>query len=791
MIKLRHILIGILVYAVSTVWVRERWAIAGLEASVFLCAGAVFLGAAWRKEHLTFGIPPLLLAGVCSWGVLQLVFRWTVVEADTAGAVLYWLAAACLAWLGHRACAVREERQKFLRDALAAGAAVCLLGVVQLFTSDGRVFWLFPSGYDSLVIGPFVYRNNFAAFVELLLPVALVLAFRDRRHSVAYLAVAAALVASVVASGSRAGTLAVIAESALVFLLKPPAQDAGGQRVWARFAVLAAAFTLIVGYQYFWQRFSEDQDPYNIRREFVASSLAMVRAQPLHGFGFGTWPSAYKPFAIIDTGMVANHAHNEWAQWAAEGGLPALALMLALLGCCLPAAVRSIWGLGVIAVFLHSVVDYPFMRLGLAAWIFVFIGALAGYAGERRQLSRPGSRRRYLPAPLLRALAAAGVPVLALGVYQSVKVAWADALYRRATPAGIARAAGLCPDQAEYQVALAQTDSDQSVGPLRRALALNPFLTSARIALASELESRGDLAGSEAALLEAARRDRQYAPAWALANFYFRNDRSAQFWQWARNAAWISYGGLSPLFDLCFASTDDAQAVMDRVVVPRRIVEREYMAYLAGRGRLTDARAPALRIAASADSDGREALLNYVDRALESGHLEEALLIWKELCKRRLVPYAAAAQGLLVNGDFRQTISNRAFDWHLAPNDCGQGVQTHEENPALEVAFSGQQPESCEVLSHFAPLAIGGKYVLRFQYLTADLPKRTGLRWSVGEGPECEISSSEDWKDGTWRFQATGHVTRLVLAYRRDLGTTRTEGTIQLRQIRLEEDKNL
>ena len=78
-----------------------------------------------------------------------------------------------------------------------------LLGLIQLFTSAGRVFWLFPSGYDTEVIGPFVSRNNYAAFVELLLPLALVFSYQDRPNSKAYLVLAAALVASVVASGSR------------------------------------------------------------------------------------------------------------------------------------------------------------------------------------------------------------------------------------------------------------------------------------------------------------------------------------------------------------------------------------------------------------------------------------------------------------------------------------------------------------------------------------------------------------------------------------------------------------
>jgi len=785
-IRLRHILIGILTCAVLTVWVKDRWAVSGLEAATFLCAACVSLEIAIGKRPVAAGYLALLPAGMVLWGAVQLRAHWTVVASDTTERMLYWLAAASLVWLAEEACATREERRPFLKTALIAGFCICLVGLLQFFTSEGRVFWLFPSGYSSLVIGPFVSQNHYAAFVELLLPLSLVLASADRRHSRAYLAIAAALAASVIATGSRAGSALVIAESALAFLLQRRADREAVGRRWVTFAVLAAAFTMILGYQYLWDRLSSDKDRYLVRREFLESSLAMVRAQPLHGFGLGTWASAYPQFAVIDTGAVANHAHNEWVQWAAEGGLPAFTAMLALLLFSAPAATRSIWGLGVVAVFVHSLVDYPFLRLGLAAWIFALIGALAGYRRERQRLDRGKGAARRLPGVPVRAIAAMALPLLAGGVYQSLKIAWADTLYRRGTPDSVVRASRWWPEQAEYHLGLAQIDPGLAVGHLWRAVALNPFFTAARVALASRLELSGDMAGAEAALLEAARRDRQYAPAWALANFYFRANLPDRFWPWARTATAISYGGMGPLFDLCFGMTDDAQVVFDRVVAPRRIVEREYMAYLIDRGRFPEARAAARRIAADASRDDREALLDYVDRALDSGQFETAFQTWDELALRHLVPYEAAKPGVLVNGDFGRPILNHALDWRTPPTGCAVAAQTFNDGPALEVSFSGKQPENCEFLSHFVPLIKGARYVLRFQYRTRDLPEPTGLRWSVGAGTECALSASEEWSAGAWHFQAPASAVRLVLGYRRALGTPRIEGAMLLRQVRLD-----
>jgi len=44
---------------------------------------------------------------------------------------------------------------------------------------------------------------------------------------------------------------------------------------------------------------------------------------------------------------------------------------------CVRSASGSVWGIGVIAVFLHATEDYPFSRPALAAWTVVMIALLA------------------------------------------------------------------------------------------------------------------------------------------------------------------------------------------------------------------------------------------------------------------------------------------------------------------------------------------------------------------------------------------------------------------------------
>ncbi len=787
--RLRHILLALLAWSVATCWVRAAWAASAFQIAVFVCAAVWCLQAAARRLAIEIPVVLVLLSAICGWAALQLAAGWTVLPAATRDGLLYWLSALATAFLVYRSCTGSPEREAFLKALLYVGFAVSALGAVQLFTSDGRVFWLFPSGYLSEVIGPFVSANNYAAFVELLVPIALALAIKDTRRSVAWLAIAACMVASVLASGSRAGSALVVAEVAAVSLVGPARLLEGRLvRGFLVFALLGAGFAAVFGFEFLWRKLAQE-DPYAVRRELLESTLAMIRARPATGFGLGAWPSVYPQFAVIDTGAVANHAHNEWAQWAAEGGLPMLALAAGVFACCLRPALRSVWGIGIPAVFVHSLVDYPFLRLGLAAWIFAMIGALAAYSRELNVVARAGDQRPpwgrlTLPA---RAVAIGTLPALALAAFEAGRLGWADTLYRRGAPESIQRAIALAPNRPEYHFAMAEADPDRAALHLDRAVALNRWHTKARIALAFELEAQGKQNDSEALLLEAARRDRQFAPAWALANFYFRAGRGEDFWRWAGSAAAVTSGELRPLFDLCFAESENEALVLGRVVAGRRPVERAFLAYTLEHGRLDAAHNIALRVLASPDAADRDALLAYVDLALLAGRNDQAREVWNAMCRGRMLPYRPLATASVVNGDFAVPILNRGFDWRVRIPDGVHATQAGEAGRrCLRFTFSGKQPEVCDVLSQLLSVRGGRYHTLGFEYRTAGLPDDTGLAWAVSSREQYRLRASEEWKAVVWPFQAPSDADLLVLRYRRTAGATRIEGSVALRAVRLE-----
>ena len=126
-------------------------------------------------------------------------------------------------------------------------------------------------------------------------------------------------------------------------------------------------------------RFSE-KDPWRYRREITASTLRLVADHPWRGYGLGTYPYVYPAYATFDIGAAVEHTHNQWLEWAAEGGIPLALFWLTLAVGMSVRAVRSVWGIGIVAAFLHALVDYPFVRCGLTAWDFALIGALSAEA---------------------------------------------------------------------------------------------------------------------------------------------------------------------------------------------------------------------------------------------------------------------------------------------------------------------------------------------------------------------------------------------------------------------------
>jgi len=360
-------LLGLAAAATLSIWSAEPFTEWAYQGGVFLLAGWVVL-----RRELRLG--PLLIASalLTFWGFGQLAAGATVYRYATLSGSLRIAALAATVLVASEVFRRPEARDRLLRWFAWFGFVLAIASVVAYYASPGRIFWFLPSPYPD-VWGPFLSRNNFAQFLELVLPVSLWRGCTRRGGvSLFYLWMSAAMLACGLVSASRAGALLLIAETVLVFVLARPSAP---RRLIPRFALGVIAFAALAGGEVLVGRLG-DPDPLRDRREIFRSSLAMIAARPWTGYGLGNFATVYPEFALFDPGAVVEHAHNDWLEWATEGGWPYASAWMLLAVAAIRPALRSIWGIGVPAIFVHALVDDPFVRFGVSAWLFILAGAL-------------------------------------------------------------------------------------------------------------------------------------------------------------------------------------------------------------------------------------------------------------------------------------------------------------------------------------------------------------------------------------------------------------------------------
>jgi O-antigen ligase len=351
-----------------------------ISAPLLLTAAVYF---AWGVgPNLRPSFPVVCLAAVAVYGVLQTLLLRNVIAYLGWSGVLFWFTALAITALAECLFRSPAAARNFRAAFILFGTAVCLLDLLERASGTNRYFWLFPSRY-SAVFGPFAYWNNLAQFVELVLPVTLWRALGGRRIALPFALCAALQIGAAVASGSRAGAVLVFTELFAVIAIafekhrnKTMLAGAGIAVTLTLVFVYAAGFHTVIGKL-------QQNDQLAVRRKINRSSLAMIRERPLTGWGLDSYVPVYRQFALYDDGTYVNRAHNDWFQWAAEGGIPFALVLFAVAVWTIRPAARSGWALGLIAVALHALVDYPFARLGVCGWYFCLLGMLAATVVHR------------------------------------------------------------------------------------------------------------------------------------------------------------------------------------------------------------------------------------------------------------------------------------------------------------------------------------------------------------------------------------------------------------------------
>ena len=389
--SLALLLVITLCLATLTLWIPAYWPVALFEVSVFLIAGITIFFEKVPENDAAY--PLFALSFIVLWGCFQLLTGRTVNRFATERATLQWMTWAAVYYAG-----ISLWKEEILAKRIRIGIvwfafAVAVEAILQAYLSPGKVFGLFPTGYHDFVMGPIVYHTHFAAFIETILPIALFLALSETRESYTFLGVSAVLVTAVVVSASRGGLVIVCAEASAVLVLSHLQKRGTGRRIGVialSLVGVTAILALIVGFATASARFYSE--PLTAGRlQFAISTLHMIAARPWIGWGLGCWPAVYPSFATLDPGAIVNQAHCDWLQWTAEGGVPVGLAMLSLALWAIRPAIRSIWGIGVIAILVHAAFDYPFSRPAIGAWpILILSMTVAAQSGTNPECLTQG-----------------------------------------------------------------------------------------------------------------------------------------------------------------------------------------------------------------------------------------------------------------------------------------------------------------------------------------------------------------------------------------------------------------
>lgn len=373
------LLFGLCAFATFTIWYPGAWLGLARDGLLLLTAGYVLMKEASRPVPADPAPAAWVLPAVLIWCLFQTGFGVYSSLRSAAASIVYWATSAALFAVGLLAFRQEAARRRFL-EVLTWFACGVVLSSVVLPT--------LPFELRSDMVGPFQNRNTYCSFVELTLPLLFWRAEREPGRRWLWLPLAGLFLVSVLRTGSRAGAVLIVAEVILI------AAVFKSRRLVLAPAAIALASCLAVSPDTLLRRL-QFADPLVHRREILASASEMVAENALVGFGPGSFRESYPAYARFDVGRYVNHVHNDWVEWAVEGGMAVPVLLLAVWIRAFANLPRAPWALGLVAVFLHSLVDYPMQRFGMACWVWLMLAAAVTQRGAKaRAPARESIRQR-------------------------------------------------------------------------------------------------------------------------------------------------------------------------------------------------------------------------------------------------------------------------------------------------------------------------------------------------------------------------------------------------------------
>ncbi len=378
----------------------------------------------------------LLLAPMAAFAVVvaaQLLFRTTAYPYVTTQTLTQLVPCGLLFFTASQGCRTIASLKLLAVSLVTLGVALALFAMVQDWTFNGKLYWYFPVRSNAWVYGPYVNHNHFAGLMEMLFPIALVMASVDficRRKRIVLATAAVVIAGAIFTSRSLGGMVGFVAGLVFVLIVMGRKRE---RRTKALAIVLGcvvlAAYLLLLQQPGLMQRLgmlghlSGSDGAAEGRLQIVRDSIPMYRQRPFLGWGLGAFPVAFPRFKTFYTNFVINQAHNDWLQALVEMGIigfiPVCCFAVMLYWIALrrlrhwksdPFAAAAFAGLtGCTAILVHSLADFN-LRIPANAALFFVMAALATTERNSARVSgdwQSDAQLRINPATVKRARKAA------------------------------------------------------------------------------------------------------------------------------------------------------------------------------------------------------------------------------------------------------------------------------------------------------------------------------------------------------------------------------------------------
>ena len=321
----------------------------------------------------------------------------------------------------------KKRINKLILAIFLTGFVISIFGIMQNYSYTGKLYWLRHISAAGEPFGPFVNRDHFGGYINLIIPLGLGYLLtnieKSKKILVGYFTVI--MITALVISLSRGAVLSFLGSLIFFTLLVLMFTEVRKGKIIFPIAGIIAVTALFL----FWLDWGlviarlhtiidSESGIMRLRLPVWIDSLKIVKDFPIFGVGFGNFQNVFPLYQHSLLNRFWRHTHNDYLQSAIEMGPVSIALLLAFYAMLVWYVVKLLrtsadnWKIGLsigaitscMTILLHSFVDFN-LRTTSNAFLFTVITGLVisiiRFDDEKKEIFYAGKKTKILFTSLI------------------------------------------------------------------------------------------------------------------------------------------------------------------------------------------------------------------------------------------------------------------------------------------------------------------------------------------------------------------------------------------------------